>query len=139
MNVVGAIRAYLLDSEGVTNLVGQRLDAQVIDPKSPLPAADLRLSGAQQGSHLWGRDGFHQGEIIFNCYGHTPDSAHEVAKAIFDSGILQHKGLLNGVDIRGVIAGIGPNDFLEGVDPGSSKYRYGVTISLRVTWLETID
>lgn len=138
-NIVAAVRNIILADSDVSALIGDRLQPQMIRQGTVLPAADIRLAAAKHHSHLWGRVGAVQGELIIDCYAYTPDAAHDLAQKMIDSGILTFKGSQSGVPIMGVEMGIGPNDFNDGPDPGTEKIRYGATISFRVVWGTTTD
>lgn len=133
--ILGALRTKILLSSGVTNLIDDKLFPIALPQGVQPPAADMRIVTTSPSSHLGGSLGLYISAVTIDCY-HDDDIqvCDSIAMAILGSGVVGYKGLLSGIWFNEISESRGISHSVEGVDPGSDRYRYVSSITLDVHW-----
>lgn len=133
--ILGAIRELLIATPRVFNLVGRRIYPHNLPQGATLPAVDMRIVSTQPHEHLGGLSKLYSSVVAIDCY--TDDDvslADQVALAIQESEFVGLRGVYYTVDFRGVETLSGITHAVEGVDPGSDRYRHVSSLAFRVHW-----
>lgn len=133
--ILGAIRDRILTSTEVTDLISRRLHPGNLPDREVIPAADMRIVGGTGEHFLDGSLGAYMSTITVDCYSYDVLQADTIAMAIIRPGlVVGYRGVQSGVNISGVKLSSGIRQYVEGVDPGSDRYRYVSSITIQVNW-----
>lgn len=134
--LLGALVEYFLDQSAITDLLGDRIYTTILPQGATTPAADLRVVTTRHEHHLGGLAGIATALVTVDCYSDTCTAdGDELASAMMYSGIVGYRGLIAGVNIRGIRLDDGPRNGEESVDPGSDQRRFVTSFSLSVDYV----
>ena len=134
-----------MESAAVSALISTRMTPHSISqPTSAfatLPAATYEFISSSEAMLLSDRSGLVWTRIQLVAYGTTKRSAMAVARAMKNNGVTQLKGMVNGVDIRGVdiVSGIRTDEEFIGDGEqatGSQQTRFLAEFDLMVSYKE---
>lgn len=132
-----SVRTYLLSLTTITDVVGQRIYADILPQSATLPAITMEKVSTRHDHQLSDYAGLAHSRIQFACFATTRLIANSVAEAIRSSGIILLKGLYTNVDIRGVRCDDGQRNYVEYALDGSDDHRYVTTIDFIFDYTET--
>lgn len=137
--IITPIRTYLLAQPAIAALLGSRMFPGTRHQDQPYPHATIRVAATSTGTHLKGVIGLSTSIVSIDCFAKEPGEAQSVAWAIFNSGLTRQKGVMSGVDIRGVQISSGPYDDEEAPTDGSDKPDYVSSIDFKVDYQTVCD
>lgn len=139
MSLLSTLVSYFKSRSAVVALLGtgcDRLYAGSVAPESERRLrCEMRRNKTSHGHTLVGLDGIARSVVTIECISdESPGAADELADAMAYSGIVNFRGNAHGVNIRSVQLSDGPEQYLEGVDPGSERYRYVTAFQLLISY-----
>lgn len=128
------LRDYFLSRPEITAVVQSRIYPVTLPQSEKVPAVDMRIVKGSRDQFLDGISKSGDSVVTIDCYAdNDPDEADALAELLIDSGIINFQGTSN-FFISGMQIAAGPTHDTEAVEPGSDKWRYVTSFSLRVTW-----
>lgn len=128
MSAVGsAFRTKILSYTAVSDLVGDRMDPDVIEQGATIPAIAYYVTNTDRASGLAGVTKFASARIRLDCFAASRDAASDISKAIRETGIDRFRGIVNNYTFCGVSFDSGDE---YGEDPptdGNQVHRYVVS------------
>lgn len=134
-----ALRTYWLAKPAVIAAIQDRLFPDAVDQNEYRNSADMRIVRTGHEGTLAGLAGLAKSYVTVDCYSERRVDTHVIAAAFMYSGITKFRGLVAGTNIQGAQIVRGPDDFDDGVLPGTDKRRYGTSVSFEVHWAEQCD
>ena len=131
-DVVSAVRSYLLGKQVVTDIIGQRLYLDVLPEYATLPAAIVYKISEDHHHLLSARSGIIYTTLKIECIAESRLTANSLAAAMYSSGIDSVKGVVNGVDIRGVAVQQGETNLIYTNSDGGDDHVYATQFDLVV-------
>ena len=132
------LRLFLLSKTAITDLIGQRIYADILPQNATLPAVAYSKISTRHDYTLSRFAGLAHCRIQFDCFATTRASANEIAEAIRASGIVGTKGETYGVNIRGARVEEGQRNEIEYSRENSDDHRYVTSLDLEIDYSETI-
>lgn len=138
------LRSYLLTKSAVTDLVGQRIYADVLPQGATMPSVGIFIDDENYDHALDGLSGTVATRVRLECYATTRLVSNATAEAIVWCGIDQQKGRLTytvtgttyTADIRSVMVESGKRYFTEPDTTGGDSQRYVTTFDFVITYLK---
>lgn len=140
------VRTYLLAQASVSALISSgttaRLYPEVLPQNPTLPAATYETISDLPDHCIgtdWGRCGFSQARIAFDCYGQTKASSSNLARTIMSvvSGpTARLRGVYGGVNFLDVMIDQGSRTEQDPPNDGSDERRYLTTVELLVSYYD---
>ncbi len=137
-DVAIAIRTYLLTKSTVTDIVGQRIYADMLPQNPTLPAVTFSKVSTSHDHTISNLAGLAHCRLQFDCYATTRTTANEICEVIRKCGVITQKGTLSGVDVRGVRLEDGQRNFVEYTRDDSDDHRYVTNFDLAIDYAEDI-
>jgi len=138
-----ALCGYILTRSAVTSLIGSgdsaRLFPIALDQDVDLvngPAATYEIVTSEDVQTLADRAGIVQSRVRITAFANTHSGATSLARAIKNSGVVTLKGVIAGVDFRGVVIQEGINCYAEQPTDGVKTWRYIADFDLMISYLE---
>jgi hypothetical protein len=132
-----AVRSFFLGRSAVTDLVGQRIYTDQLPQRATLPAIVMTQQFTTHEHALSDFAGLAHARVQFECFAATRIVANSVLEALRSSGIVAYKGVMLGVDIRGVRVEEGMSFRDDAATDGSDEQRYVSVMDLVIDYTET--
>lgn len=134
--ILGAIKDQLLATEGVTDLVEDRIYVDYLPQDDLRDAIDMRISASRSNQDLAGEVGLFQSIVTIDCLSMDKLQADQIAMAVINSDLQMMHGTYSGKKLRGGILRGGISHDQQGVSPGSDRWQYVSSVSYEFSWLK---
>lgn len=136
-DVAIGLRAFMLGKTAITDIIGQRMYTDELPQKATMPACVMNKLFTMHDHTLSDFAGLAHARIQMECYAATRLAANSLAESLRSSGIVTHKGLAGGVDIRGARVEEGMSYKTDPPTDGSDESRYVSVLDFVVDYTET--
>ena len=130
---------FLLSKTSVTDLVGDRIQPDVLPQHSAMPAITYRRVSTFHGDDLRGsKSGMASTRIEIETYASTRKQSTQLAEAIRLCGILDVIDDMHGTNVRSVQIDAGQRHYTEPPEDGSDEHRYVTSQDYAFSYEETV-
>lgn len=131
------IYKHLLTIAAVTDLVGQRIKPDIIDPNETLPAIRYEVVRYNPWHNLSTPPSSAQTQLQLDCYGKIRQQANDVAKAV-KVNLDGYSGTLGTIRVFDCVLD-NAYDRLDPPPPGSKEYRRRRTMDFLISHTEPVS
>ena len=137
--ILKSLRDYFLTKTEITAILVDRIAVGALPQGSPIPAADMRITGSTHDHLLSGLSGACESNVTIDCYADgDPEDADNLANKMMYSGIVGSRLSSGTIAISSIQLIDGPTQSEESVSPGSESWRYVTSFGLKVMWCRVL-
>jgi hypothetical protein len=137
--ILKILRDYFLTIPAITAILEDRIVVGTLPQSSPVPAADMRITGGAHDHHLTGLSGGAESNITIDCYADgDPEEADNLANKMMYCGIVGQRLSTPSVAINTIQLIDGPTQSEESAERGTDNWRYVTSFGLKINWCRRI-